>query len=172
MNHHLLYQWTEKIATRLSCLNSWQVENVALFSQGVIKAESCQQQQIARQAVCGERVESTARRLRRFLDNKKFPLEAFFAEWSRWVVSGLSRQRLMLLVDETKLQNRLGVMVVGLAWEGRCIPVAWRCYQINSQAGYPADGQVKLIEGLLKCVQRGIKPDQKVTVLADRGIGT
>ena len=173
MNLQILYQWTEEIATHLPSLNSWQVENVALFSQGVIRAESCQQQAIARQVVCGERVESAARRLRRFLDNDRFPLVAFCAEWTRWVVAGLpASDRLYLLVDETKLADRLAVMVVGLAWEGRCIPLAWRCYPANSAAGYPAEGQVQLIAGLLGMVRAGLETQQQVVLLADRGIGT
>ena len=33
----------------LGCLNSWQAANVALFSYGIIRAESCQQETVARQ---------------------------------------------------------------------------------------------------------------------------
>lgn len=172
MNHHLLYQWREDIASHLSCLNSWQVETVSLFSQGVIRAESCQQEQIARQVVCGERVESAARRLRRHLDNRRFPLEAFFGEWTAWVVRGMPGERVYLLVDETKLGDRLAAMIVGVAWEGRCIPLAWRCYRANDATQYPPEGQVKLIEGLLRHIQRGLDGTRSVTVLADRGIGT
>ena len=171
MNYPILYQWSEKIATQLKSLNTWQVENVALFSHGVIKAESCQQQQIARQVACGERVESAARRLRRFLDNEAFPLAAFFEEWTRWVVSSLPEGEVYLLVDETKLGDRIGVMVVGVAWEGRSIPLAWRSYRANCAEAYPAEGQVKLIEDLLKQVQKGIPTQRTVIVLADRGIG-
>jgi hypothetical protein len=172
MNYPILYQWSEEIATRLPTLNTWQVENVALFSLGVMKATSSQQQPIARQIACGERVDSAARRLRRFIANQKFPLEEFFTEWSFWVVEALPGETVYLLVDETKLEDRLGVMVVGVAWEGRCIPLAWRCYIANSAADYPAEGQVKMIEQLLQLVQRGIDPERKVVVLADRGIGT
>lgn len=172
MNYALLYQRAEEIATHCPSLNIWQVENVALFSQGVIQAESCQQQQIARQVVCGERVESAARRLRRFLNNEVFPLEAFFREWTAWVASGLGEKVVYLLVDESKLGDRLGVMVVGVSWEGRCIPLAWECYIANSKEDYPEGGQVKLIERLLRIVQAGIPADKTVVVLADRGIGT
>lgn len=172
MNHPLLYQWTEEIATRFRSLNSWQAANVALFSQGVIRAGSSRQQPIARQVACGERMDSAARRLRRFIANEHFPLEAFFAELSKWIVSALPGERVYLLVDETKLADRLGVMMVGVAWEGRCIPLAWRCYEANSRAGYPAEGQVKVIEHLLACVQRGVGSERDVVVLADRGIGT
>jgi hypothetical protein len=172
MNYPVLYQWSEEIASHLGSLNTWQVANVAVFSQGVIEAESCQQQQIARRVACGERVESAARRLRRFVDNVTFPLADFFEEWTRWIVSGLPQGEIYLLVDETKLGDRIGAMVVGVAWEGRCIPLAWRCYKANSAQAYPEEGQVKLIEEMLKTVQRGIPAEQTVIVLADRGIGT
>ena len=174
MNYGILYQWSEEIATRFEgVLNSWQVANVALFSLGVLKAESSRQQQIGQAVVCGERVGSAVRRLRRFIANEKFPLTAFFAAFTQWVIEVLPEQeRVYLLVDETKLGERLGVMVVGVAWEGRCIPLAWRCYKANSAADYPAEGQVKLIETLLRCVQSGIPADREIVVLADRGIGT
>lgn len=172
MNHKVLYQWREEIATHCPSLNSWQLENVALFSQGVMKAQSSQQQAIARQVVCGERVDSAARRLRRFIANEQFPLQAFFSHLSHWIIEALPYEKVYLLVDETKLGDRIGALVVGVAWEGRCIPLAWRCYKANSQAGYPEEGQVKIIEDLLRCIQQGISSECEVVVLADRGIGS
>jgi len=171
MNFPLLYQWKAELTNALTGLNSWQVENVALFSYGVIRAESCQQAQIARQVACGEHVESAARRWRRFLSNRVFPLAVFFAEWTRWVVQALGREQISLLVDETKLHERIGVMMVGVAWQGRCIPLAWRAYRANDASSYPAEGQVKVIETLLKAVQAGLPDGIEVLVLADRGIG-
>lgn len=172
MNEKLLYQWTNEIASHFSELNTWQVENMALFSYGVIQAENCQQGEVSRQVNCAERVESTSRRWRRFLNNTRFPLEPFFKAWSRWVSEGLKTQRLTLLVDETKLQDRIGVMMVGVAWDKRCIPLAWRSYRANSAPDYPAEGQVKMIEQLLQHVKAGLPSGTKVLVLADRGIGT
>lgn len=173
MNYQQLYQLKSEMARRLTCLNTWQLENVGLFSYGVIAAESCQQQSVARQVICGELVESTARRWRRFLDNQAFPLEHFFKEWTEWVVEGLKVTEITLLVDETKIADRVAVMMVGVAWEGRCIPLAWRGYRANDASGYPAEGQVGMIKGLLEQVKAGMPTSiTRVLVLADRGIGT
>jgi hypothetical protein len=172
MNYPLLYQWEQLVTSHLPCLNSWQGANVALFSYGVLRAESCQQGSIARQVSCVETVESAARRWRRFLDNERLPLTAFFREWSGWVVSGLGTKTVTLLVDETKLHDRIGVMLVGVAWEGRCLPLAWRTYRANSAADYPVEGQVEVIADLLAQVQAGLPAGVEVLVLADRGIGT
>ena len=144
MSYPVLYQWTETIGKRLSCLNSWQVANVSLFSLGVMRAESCQQQSVARQVATGEQVASCARRWRRYLDNDNFPLASFFSQWTAWVSSQLPGNKLYLLVDETKLQDRLAAMVVGVAWEGRCLPLAWGCYRANSQQHYPVPSYFSL----------------------------
>ena len=152
--------------------SKFQAENIALFSLGVIRAESSQQEQIARQVVCGERVASATRRIRRFGANSAVKLAAIFSEWTRWVIGALETETVYLLVDETKLEDRLGVMVVGVAYEGRCIPLAWRCYQANSSSNYPAEGQVRMIEQLLQSIQAGMPADKRVIVMADRGIGT
>lgn len=172
MNYPVLYQWREEIATRLPSLNSWQAENVALFSLGVIRAESSQQEQMARQVVCGEQVASATRRIRRFEANQALKLDAVFSDWTRWVIGAIDTERVYLLVDETKVADRLGVMVVGVAYEGRCIPLAWRCYPANSSTGYPVEGQVGMIEQLLHAIQAGIPAHKRVIVMADRGIGT
>lgn len=172
MTPRVLYQWTEEIAIALPCLNSWQVANVALFSHSVIEAESSQQMAIARKAVCGEQVTSAERRLRRFIANATFPLAEFFVAWTGWMVSRMDGAALTLLVDETKLSDRLAIMMVGVAFEGRCIPLAWCCYVANDAAAYPEAGQVELIMGLLRLVKQGIPAHYRVLLLADRGIGT
>jgi hypothetical protein len=171
MNYQLLYQWEALLSAHLPSLNSWQQANVALFSYGVIQTEACQQGAIARQVSCGEQVESTGRRFRRWLDNETVDLNGFFREWSQWVVTAVGSERVTLVVDETKLDDRIGVMMVGLAWEGRCLPLAWRTYAANSRTGYPREGQVGMIETLLKQVKAGIGAQRRVLVLADRGIG-
>jgi hypothetical protein len=87
------------------------------------------------------------------------------------VAEAVGLNHLTLVVDETKLQDRLGIMVVGLAWEKRCLPLAWRTYRANSTADYPPEGQVGLIAKLLSLVKAGLPAGVEVLVLADRGIG-
>lgn len=171
MNYKLLYQLEKEMSGHLPSLNSWQQANVALFSYAVIKAESCQQGAVARQVSCGEQVESSARRFRRWLDNEAFDLKRFFQEWSRWVVEALGSEMITIVVDETKVHDRIGVMMVGVAWQGRCLPLAWRTYEANKHEAYPVEGQVGMIADLLRCVKAGIGNQVQVLVLADRGIG-
>jgi hypothetical protein len=77
----------------------------------------------------------------------------------------------MLLVDETKIADRIGVMMVSLAYEGRAIPLVWRCYRANSAMEYPQQGQVLMIWGLLARVLAALPPDSRAIVQMDRGLG-
>src|SRR6185369_409118 len=99
-------------------------------------------------------------------------MNAFFSEWSGWVSQAVKGDSVRLLVDETKLHDQIGVMLVGIAWEGRCIPLAWRTYIANSASAYPTEGQVGMIASLLQAVKMGLPREREVLVLADRGIGT
>lgn len=165
MNHKVFYHWGRQIAKHFPKLNSWQAMNLALFSFALAQACSCHQIAIARQARCGEQLDSAIKRLQRFLGNGKWIGQHYFSALSKWVISTVQTERIHLLVDETKFKNRLAIMMVGLAFDGRC-------YKANSAADYPAEGQVAMISSLLELVRSGLPADRPVLVSADRGIGT
>jgi hypothetical protein len=170
MNPRKLYQWVRKTSKTWSGLTRHAQKNIELFSRGVVLAESSHVRQIASH-VPGL-ADSQRRRLQRFLQ-RELPLEVFFAQWTRSVVGEMKRRRtLVLIVDETKLKDELGVMVIGTVYHGRCIPLAWAVYRANDAAAYPAEGQVGLILRLARCIQAGLAPGTPVRLLADRGIGT
>lgn len=140
-----------------------------VFSRGVARAQSSHIRKIA--GCVGGRTEHQRRRLQRFL-GAETPLEVFFRNWTNSVVRMLKTRQVVLAVDETKLKGRFGVMTVGVMFEGRCIPLAWRVYRANSRADYPREGQARMIIRLLKQVRAGLPGGTRVRVLADRGIGT
>ena len=172
MNLKVLYQWFGQMASNLPSMNYWQLSNLTLFCIGVMLSESSQQMSIARKVAAGQRVSSMERRLRRFLSNRKWDMDQFMVEWTRWVLSCLKVKRIHLLVDESKIRDRIGVMMVGVAFDGRCIPLAWRCYKGNSVKDYPPEGQVEVIASLLELVRAGLPASMTVLLSADRGIGT
>jgi len=70
---------------------------------------------------CQRRADSQRRRLQRFIAQKQ-PMKAFVIGWTEAVIKALKQRQVVLIVDETKLKDVLGVMVVGVVYEGRCIP--------------------------------------------------
>jgi hypothetical protein len=170
MNPRKLYQWVRKTSKTWTGSTRHAQKNIELFSRGVVLAESSHVRQIAGH-VPGM-ADSQRRRLQRFL-KRELPMDVFFAQWTRSVVGEMKRrQTLVMIVDETKLKDELGVMVVGVVYHGRCIPLAWAVYRANEAEEYPAEGQVDLILRLVGYIQAGLAPNTPVRLLADRGIGT
>jgi len=169
MDPKQLYRWVEESSKSWEGTTRHFKAAVVAFSQGVVKAKSSRLRTVAG-CVTGQ-TESQRRRLQRFVKREQ-PLEVFFEGWTRSVVHQMGGKRIVLIVDETKLEDEWGVMVVGLAFHERCIPLAWTVYRANCAAEYPREGQVNLILRLLRAVQGGLPSGMHVRVLADRGIGT
>jgi hypothetical protein len=109
-------------------------------------------------------------RLKRWISNPRIGTTSACYEWIGWVWSSCQFSRPVLLVDETKLSDRLAVMMVSLAFEGRAIPLLWRCYYASSAMDYPQQGQVLLIYGLVAHVLSALPSHVRPLVQMDRGL--
>src|SRR5258708_11843421 len=171
MDPEQFYRWMDKLLRQFPELGKRQVLGLTLFSLGVVLAEHCQLTRVAEHLSMWGKPDSVERRLQRWLSNKRWDMQTWSADWVRWVWQEYGQERRIVLVEETKLSAHLGVMMVGLAYQGRCIPLLWRCYVANSQADYPSEGQVGIIMGLLNQLKTALPADAKIFVQADRGIG-
>lgn len=164
-----LYQWTQSVARHMPALRHSQTKVLAAFSWGVAVARRCTLRVVAEALPTVGKPDTVERRLQRFVANPRLDWQAGAAALARWVLSGLGqRKEIVLLVDETSLQEHLKVMVVSVAYRGRALPLAWWCYR---QEAWPL-GQVELIMTLLTQATQALPPDCRVLVQADRGLGT
>lgn len=163
-----LYQWFGEIREQMPSLSKPQAQVLALFSFGVARARHCFASRVSEKLWEVGKADTVERRLQRFLANPRLCVERCCRQWAKWVLSHLVSDDLVLLVDETKLGKWLGIMVIGLAYRKRCIPLAWRCYR---QGEWPM-GQVAVIEELMGWIADAIPSGCIPLLQADRGIGT
>ncbi len=164
-----VYQWTEAIGERMSCLSKPQAKVVGAFSWGVARARRCTLRLVAEALPGWGTPDTVERRLQRLLANPRLDWQASATALATWVLKRWATQPvIVLLVDETSLQAHLKAMVVSVAYRGRALPVAWWCYR---QEAWPM-GQVELIMTLLDQIAPALPADRPVLVQADRGIGT
>ena len=169
MNSPILYQWNEMIDKGFPKQGRWQKQMLARFSYGVVLAQSCGLNKVAKHLSGRANASSLERGLQRFLGNERMVMRVLFKWWIEWVLRLWGKAALLILVDETKLSDHVAVMMVGVAYQGSAIPLVWRAYQVED---YPEEGQVALMTDLLRQVRDVLPPDQAVLVLADRGLGT
>jgi hypothetical protein len=168
MSQEGLYQWIKVIGQLFGKLGYWQGVGLALYSYGVILARHSAPSRVAERLIWEGKASTVQRRLERWLANERISWRACCQVWSAFVLRHYVGERLLLLVDETKLGKHLSVMVVGLAYRGCCIPLAFWCYRPEA---WPM-GQVALIEELLSWIAEGVPDDCVPLLMADRGIGT
>jgi hypothetical protein len=169
MNPTQLYQWNEHVSSMFPCLGKWQAQGLAFFSAGVMLAERCTLSKVAEALLLVGKPDSQERRLQRWISNERIDVTALSRCWIEQVVQSMASERWVLLVDETKLSQHLSVMVVGVAYQSSCIPLIWRCYHAEA---YPSEGQVGMIRALLTQVVACIPAHYRLTLQADRGLGT
>lgn len=168
MGLRTLYQWSAEIRAQMPNLSKPQAWGLAIFSFGVARARHCFASRVSENLGLLGKADSVERRLQRFLANGRIEVQVCCRAWARWVLNSLAGGDIVLLVDETKLGKWLGVMVIGLAYRKRCIPLAWRCYR---QEEWPAR-QVAIITELIDEVAEALPAGCTPLLQADRGIGT
>jgi hypothetical protein len=167
MSLEQIYTWSAQIAHHFSHLGAWQALNLAMYSLGITLAQQCSPSRVSEKLGMMGKPTTVQRRLERFIANLRIDIRLSCQAWSGWVIGLLAEGQVILLVDETSLGQWLSVMMVGLAYRGCCIPLAWWCYH---EKAWPMK-QVELIAELLSWVAAGMPAGCIPLVQADRGIG-
>lgn len=167
MSQKQINSWLREIKQHFRQLGHWQALSLAMYSLGVVVARHYAPSRVSEKLRCMGKPMTVQRRLERWLDNRHIEISGCCEAWAEWLLRHWQGQRIVLLVDETKLGKHLSVMVVGVAYQGCCIPLAWWCYWPQA---WPM-GQVDLIRTLLERVAKGLPAGSLPLVQADRGIG-
>lgn len=166
----LVYRLSEEISQWLP-LGAWQGEGLAMWCYGIVKGRHGQLSLLAEELSEFGAIETVRKRLNRWLSNERIDVTSSCEAWVRWVWAAQpADSRAILLVDETKISDRLGVLMVSLAYQQRAIPLMWRCYKANSADDYPPEGQVAMIVDMVQRVCAQLPAASRPLVMADRGI--
>lgn len=166
MSLEILYQWHDQIAAHFPSLGHWQSLSLALYSLGMVLARHNAATRVAESLGMVGKPESVRRRLERLVAHAQVHRETLGQHWIEWLLRQAELPRPILLVDETKLGPHLRVMVVGLAYQSCCIPLAFRAY-----VRMPCP-QVELITALLTQIALALPDGCQPLLQADRGLGT
>lgn len=130
----MLAQIEGEIEAKLLSLGVWQRRGLAVLVFGLMALGQAQLSKIA-EGVPEEGSYNTVRqRVKGWVSKAALGLGEVRYDWVRWVWKEYGGRRAVLLVDETKLGDRFGVMLVSLAYAGRAIPLWWRCDGANAAA--------------------------------------
>lgn len=104
----------------------------------------------------------------RLLGNEKIDCDEVMAAYAGEVFERLARsgQTIVLMLDQSKLNDVNEVLMLSLRIGERALPVAWRVRRTQGNIGFETQ------QDLLNAVRGGLPPDATVMLTADRFYGT
>ena len=175
-----LSQWTSVVARELPCLTKPQSYGLAVWSFGMVLAQSYTQSAVtvALSPLLGVSRNTLRQRLRECLydaQHKKgthrrtLDVSVCFPFLFRWVLRVWKGDEIILAMDASTLADRFSVLAISVVYRGTAIPVAWKILHGNRKHAWRRHWL-----GLLRCLRREIRRTKRrmprVLVVADRGI--
>lgn len=161
-NLRLYHTVMKQIEQWLPQMRVTQRRNLALLVTGMLASQRIHLSYIVNSWHLAGRVVSLTNRLRRFLANERIVVWQWYQPVAAQLLRSLSQQRLWLVLDSTKVGQNHRVLVVGVAYRRRTLPLSWSVHGgRRGQTGHQA--QIALLQRLAPL----IAPHTEVWVLGD-----
>lgn len=136
--------------------------SLAYLITGIIGSRQVQLSQVASKVVYAGKETSLVERFRRFLQNENIVVRTEFMPFLGLILAGLSQERLVLLIDSTKVGGGCICLMVSVVYKSRALPLAWVVFK--GKKGHSAE-VIQL--ALLQTVQSLLPPAREVIILGD-----
>lgn len=169
-NSTLYHIWQQRLSQLIpeECkYHRYRLANMLLLVVGIYKARSVHLSLIARQVPIRVRKLSLERRLRRFLDNGAIRVR----DWYRPIAVSLlkaasSGGQVHLLIDSTKVSAWHQLVMVGIAYRRRALPLAWTW--IRAKQGHST---VRKQVALMVYIHSLVPEDVHISLVGDSEFG-
>ena len=133
------------------------VVNMVYLMMGILGARSVQTGRLAAYIPLRVKKLSIVRRMERFLDNGAVRVRAWYEPIARWLVSAASvTGEVALVLDSTKVSPHHRLVMVGMAYHKRVIPLAWTW--VRSSRGHSSTSlQISLLSYVRSLLPTGIR---------------
>lgn len=164
-----VYQiWWERLAAVRAQACRSQYVNLVWMVVGMYQSRSVYLSFIARMLPIPAKKLSLTRRLRRWLDNPAVRVRAWYEPTARWLIASAANSgEVRLVIDSSKVSFRHRLLMVGIAYRRRVLPLAWT-WTRSQFAHSTANKQI----ALLAYVQSLIPPTVRVSLVGDGEFGT
>lgn len=156
-NSELYRIWRERLAQLAPDECQSRLTNMLLLVVGLYKAGSVHLSKIARQVPIRAKKLSLDKRLRRFLDNGAVRVREWYQPVAEMLVKAASSAgQVHLVIDCTKVGFGHQLLMVGIAYRRRALPLAWTW--VRHRKGHSSAGkQVALLKYVRSLLPAGVR---------------
>ena len=102
---------------------------LAMMMTGLLRSRNGQLKKMARAVRYAGKKESLVERFRRLVKNGQIVAEVEYNPFVTLVLSALSKERLVLMIDSTKIGGDCICLMVSIYYKSRALPLAWVVYK-------------------------------------------
>jgi hypothetical protein len=140
------------------------LRNMALVMTGLYASMSIHLSKIVSEWPLGGQLVSLTNRLRRWLSNRDIQVRDWYRPMAQQLVAALAQERIRLVMDVTKVGAQTRMLMMGLAYRKRVVPLGWRI--LRGRKGHASEQvQIDLLREISPLLPAGVE----VWVLADAG---
>jgi hypothetical protein len=163
----VLHAWTRQRQSLLPAVHATRAATLALFSLGILWSGTVTLLKVAAALPLAACDPSTERRLRRFLANPRVRVAMLWEPLLPVLLAGLRQRELLFVFDPTPYRADATLLVLGVVWRGRVLPVAWRV--VPQQTAWP-ERLAPLLAAMLDEGAAALPPGSTATLLGDQGL--
>jgi hypothetical protein len=163
-NPHLYHMVLDQLCQWLPAERLSRKRNLALLIAGIYLSAAVQLSLVVRTWPVRAKGPALANRLQRFLDNARLSPAAYYRPLATELIEAFAALGLLLVVDVTKVGFGHRALVVGLAYRGRTLPLAWNVHA-GSIGTVPVNRIIDLLEEVYSLVPYGCR----VEIVGDCG---
>ena len=125
-NSRLYAIWRKQLKQLIPDNCHTRLQNLLFLVVGLYQAQSIHLNLIARKIPLDVQKLSIVKRFRRFLANEAVDARAWYHPWASWLIqSAGSDSQINLVIDCSKVTSHAQLICVAVAYQRRCLPIAW-----------------------------------------------
>jgi len=130
------------------------VVTLAMMITGIVIGKKAQLTAMSTQVPYPIKDTSIEMRMRRWVKNERIEIEAYFMPFARELLAGLAQTTLVLAMDGSTLGRGCMVLMVGVVYHKRALPLAWVVYK-GKKGHAPAETHIAALEAVLPLISDG-----------------
>jgi hypothetical protein len=130
------------------------VVSLAMMITGIVMSKKAQLAAMSSKVPVAAKDKSIEMRMRRWVKQSKIDVEVTYMPFARQIVTALVDRPLVLATDGSAIGRGCMVLMVGVVYKGRALPLAWVVYK-GKKGHAPASRHIKVLEKVKPLIPAG-----------------
>lgn len=125
---------------------------LAQMVAGILRSSNVQFRKIAQKLRYNGKKSSLADKFRRFVRNKNIKVDVTFLPFVDMILSALSGQEIVLMIDCTKVGGKCICLMLSIYYKGRALPLCWQVFK-GKKGHSSSELQLELLKNIFPHLQ-------------------